>query len=150
MLSYLKKRCGSLLLLCLFAGIFYVTFYLYRIKVEAVSYAFLLFGVFALLSVAIDFVRYVGRCRRLEQVKSSISGGVMDFPKPSDSAEGIYQEIIEDLYRQKSVLESDTGIAKKEMMDYYSLWVHQIKTPISAMRSCSRARAWKNRKSKRR
>lgn len=134
LLSYLKKRCGSLLLLCLFTGIFYVTFYLYRIKVEAVSYAFLLFGVFALLSVAIDFVRYVGRCRRIQQVKSSISGGVMDFPKPSDSAEEIYQEIIEDLYRQKSVLESDTGIAKKEMMDYYSLWVHQIKTPISAMR----------------
>lgn len=132
--SYLKTRFGSLLLFVLFTGIFYVTFYLYRIKVEAVSYAFILFGAFALISAAVDFVRYMGKCRRLEQMKCSISGGLTEFPKPIDRTETMYQEMIEELYRQKSVLESDTGIAKKDMLDYYSLWVHQIKTPISAMR----------------
>lgn len=133
-ISYLKKRIGIVFLFFLFTGIYYVTFYLYDVSVDAVSYAFLLFGAAAVLAAAIDFARYVRKCRKLEHLKSSISGGVLEFPKPADRAEVLYQEMIEELYIQKSTMESDAGIKRQEMLDYYSLWVHQIKTPISAMR----------------
>ena len=31
------------------------------------------------------------------------------------------------------MLENEVLLSKKDASDYYSLWVHQIKTPISAM-----------------
>ncbi len=45
-----------------------------------------------------------------------------------------YQEMVETLFQGKLKIESESSIAKKELLDYYSLWVHQIKTPIAAMR----------------
>lgn len=44
-----------------------------------------------------------------------------------------YQKIISELEAKIRQLETNNHKVKKEMSDYYSLWVHQIKTPISAM-----------------
>lgn len=44
-----------------------------------------------------------------------------------------YQKIINELEDKIRQLETDKHKVMKEMSDYYSLWVHQIKTPISAM-----------------
>lgn len=45
----------------------------------------------------------------------------------------MYQELIQQLYEQKKELESSVQIEKQELSDYYSMWVHQIKTPIAAL-----------------
>lgn len=44
-----------------------------------------------------------------------------------------YQKIINELEDKIRQLETDKYKVMKEMSDYYSLWIHQIKTPISAM-----------------
>ena len=44
-----------------------------------------------------------------------------------------YQKIINELEAKIRQLETNNHKVKKKMSDYYSLWVHQIKTPISAM-----------------
>lgn len=44
-----------------------------------------------------------------------------------------YQKIINELEDKIRQLETNNHKVKKEMSDYYSLWIHQIKTPISAM-----------------
>ena len=51
-----------------------------------------------------------------------------------NEAEEEYQRIIQDLYEQKADLESKGRISRQEMADYYGMWVHQIKTPIAALR----------------
>lgn len=132
--SYLKKRAGTIMLFLLFAGIFYIVFYLYNIPAVAVSYAFLLFTAVAFLALVIDFVRYAGRVKRLERIKSASAFELEEFPKPVDEVEALYQEMAAELFLKKSEMESDGAIARKDMLDYYSLWAHQIKTPISAMR----------------
>lgn len=45
----------------------------------------------------------------------------------------MYQELIRQLYEEKKELESSVQIEKQELSDYYSMWVHQIKTPIAAL-----------------
>lgn len=132
--SYLKKRAGTIMLFLLFAGIFYIVFYLYNIPAVAVSYAFLLFTAVAFLALVIDFVQYAGRVKRLERIKSASAFELEEFPKPVDEVEVLYQEMAAELFLKKSEMESDGAIARKDMLDYYSLWAHQIKTPISAMR----------------
>lgn len=44
-----------------------------------------------------------------------------------------YKRLINELEAKIRELETNNHKVKKEMSDYYSLWVHQIKTPISAM-----------------
>ena len=43
------------------------------------------------------------------------------------------QELAKELYQAKQELISKNRIAKKELLDYYGMWVHQIKTPIAAL-----------------
>ena len=45
-----------------------------------------------------------------------------------------YRHIIEHLCREIRSIEAQTDSSRKEMIDYYSTWVHQIKTPIASMR----------------
>lgn len=44
-----------------------------------------------------------------------------------------YKRLINELEAKIRELETNNHKIKKEMSDYYSLWIHQIKTPISAM-----------------
>ena len=42
--------------------------------------------------------------------------------------------MIETVYRDKNQLTARQETAYQEMMEYYTLWAHQIKTPIAALR----------------
>ncbi len=55
------------------------------------------------------------------------------FPRADTLIEEDYQRIIARLYEAGNEAESAGRIARQEMMDYYGMWVHQIKTPIAAM-----------------
>ena len=64
-------------------------------------------------------------------------GAVFQTSTKTDAKEishAILKEMVNTLFEGKAKIESDNNIARKEMLDYYSLWVHQIKTPIAAMR----------------
>lgn len=55
------------------------------------------------------------------------------FPEAESRESEMYQELIRQLYEEKKELESSVQIEKQELSDYYSMWVHQIKTPIAAL-----------------
>ena len=55
------------------------------------------------------------------------------FPGAGSLIEEDYKRIITRLYEAGREAESEGRIARQEMMDYYGMWVHQIKTPIAAM-----------------
>lgn len=50
-----------------------------------------------------------------------------------------YQAIIQNMYKKMSELQSAERIGRQEMKDYYSMWAHQIKTPIAAMKVLAQA-----------
>ena len=111
--SYWKKNKRWIGISFSFAVIFTVILMLYDISADTVWYAFALCFSVEVILLAVDFVKYYGKCKRMEEY---------------------YQEMVNTLFEGKAKIESDNNIARKEMLDYYSLWVHQIKTPIAAMR----------------
>lgn len=56
------------------------------------------------------------------------------MPKADTLAEWDYQQIVNALFESRSELESAAQLSRQDMLDYYVLWAHQIKTPIAAMR----------------
>ena len=47
--------------------------------------------------------------------------------------ENDYQHLVKHLHEQCAELETKMTMDHQDMVDYYSMWVHQIKTPIAAM-----------------
>ena len=133
-MGYLKEHAGGICLFAGFSGVFYVVFLLYNIREDAVNYAFLLAGVVVLLYGAHGFWRYAHRHRELLNLENGIEAGYECMPAPSGMIEEDYQRILRALYEKKLETETKENIARQEMADYYGMWVHQIKTPIAALR----------------
>lgn len=132
--SYWKKNKRWIGISFSFAVIFTVILMLYDISADTVWYAFALCFSVEVILLAVDFVKYYGRCKRMEERYLNINICVPEDGEPEDLVERYYQEMVNTLFEGKAKIESDNNIARKEMLDYYSLWVHQIKTPIAAMR----------------
>lgn len=132
--QYLRARRKSLAVFGFFAAVFGVVFYLYRIPAEAVGYATLLCSAFGVLFALAGFIRFYKRHWLFERLKAHIAVSLDGLPAPASLLEQDYQDLIETVYRDKNQLTARQETAYQEMMEYYTLWAHQIKTPIAALR----------------
>lgn len=131
--SYLKKQKGTFALCLGMIGVFWLVLYLYNVQTEAVFYAVLLAVILLAAAAGCGFVKYCRRYDRTENALSALPYELRELPEGTDMTEKLYQEKLQMLQEHTAELESGMRIARGEMMDYYSLWAHQIKTPLSAM-----------------
>ena len=131
-LSYLRDRWKILLLLVLSLGAFTGVLLLYRVETEALGYGLMVAGIAILIGFCIDFTSYRHRFDNLTQAKAKVPYE-LDLPAPSSHQEREYQQLVRTLFEQYRALDNRSQQTKRDTQDYYSLWVHQIKVPISAM-----------------
>lgn len=131
--AFLKEHMKDICLYVGFIGVFFVIFFLYNIRTDAVNYAFLLSVIWLLLYGAVDFVRYVRHHNKLLETERQLSSGIESLVNPVSLLEEDYQRMLVTLYETKLEMESADCISRQAMTDYYSMWVHQIKTPLAAM-----------------
>lgn len=132
--SYLKRHRLSVLLFLLFGIIFASVFSLYHLPVEAVAYALGLCLVVGIIVVIADAGHYRNKVREVQRQRLAVRNGIEELPKAEDSLEEAYQEL---LYQAQQERQEQTAALMKEktdITDYFTLWAHQIKTPIAAMR----------------
>jgi len=134
LLSYLKKRSklGSVFLS--FTLIFTMVFYLYSLPLDAVLYASILCLSFSMPLLIYDVYQYYRRHKILLNLMNRITVTLEELPEASGLEEQDYQTLLTLLFEDKAKITSKADVSQTEMIDYYTLWVHQIKTPISAMR----------------
>lgn len=133
-LQYIAKNRKIILLWFGAAACFAVVFYLYELPLSAVLYALLLSGVFLAVAAALGFVRFCRRHRELSELKYAITVTQRSMPHPHDLIERDYGELVETVLRDRAKIVSKTDSMRSDMTEYYTAWVHQIKTPIAAMR----------------
>ena len=131
--AFLREHIKDICLYAGFIGVFFVIFFLYDIRTDAVNYAFLLSVIWLVLYGVVDFIRYVRRYNKLLAAELQLSSGLGLMGNPATLLEEEYQRMVVTLYEAKLEMESASRISKQAMTDYYSMWVHQIKTPIAAM-----------------
>lgn len=133
-LSYIKDHILGLVIFLLLCSILTITFFLYNYTVEAVLYGALVSLIPVCVVAGIDFYRYYRQYADLLSHKDAIINGI-EAPAVSGSAmEKELGEIIHAMAKNMRRQNSQHHMQKSETIDYYTLWVHQIKTPISAMR----------------
>lgn len=132
--AYIKQKSKILLIILLFCIIFAIVFYLYKLPVEAVIYPSLLCILFGTILMVLDFAKIKRRHKILEKLGNMPSAMIDELPSVSNINDYGYQRIIRSLQKEISQLESDSNNRFNDMVDYYTVWAHQIKTPIASMR----------------
>lgn len=133
LLEYMKT-CRTVILTALGAtAIAAVIFYLYDLPLEAVAYAFLLCFILCFIVWTRSFLQFCRTHKNLMDVKERITTELNEWPAGASLLERDYQEIITALYEHCQAIIAKNDSSRTEMMDYYTMWAHQIKTPIAAM-----------------
>ena len=131
--SYLKKNIKVYILFVVFIFIFFIMFYLYNLPLEALIYTGSFCFLAALVASFSNFVNYRESYRKLKFLEENILNDLDALPKSLDIRIDYYHKIIEKLYEELEKLTQENRQKNTDMVDYYSMWVHQIKTPIAAM-----------------
>ena len=131
---YLKQRWRGISAAFGFCGIFVVTFWLYHLPVEAVLYPAFICAVLGLLLLVIDFRRVLQKHQRLDRIQTLSDAIGENFPQVEGLEDEDYQQIIRLLQEEQTRFHADTARRYGDMVDYYTIWAHQIKTPIASMR----------------
>ena len=131
--SYLKKNIKVYILFIVFIFIFFIMFYLYNLPLEALIYTGSFCFLAALIASFSDYANYKESYKKLNFLEQNILNDLEALPKSLDIRIDYYHKIIEKLYDELEKLTQENRQKNTDMVDYYSMWVHQIKTPIAAM-----------------
>ena len=115
------------------AALFGGVFSLYQLPQEAFLYALLLDFCFLAVLLCLQYLAYRRRRRLLAGAKQSISMLPPPLPPPADGLEADYQALLSALEESRAAAIRQKQAALFELSESYSLWAHQIKTPIAAM-----------------
>lgn len=132
-ISYFKTRRMALLP-PLFLAVFALVFLLYDLPLYAVGYAVALCLPVYIAALVVSLSRFSRRHKTLEQLLACVDLCAEHLPEPRGTLEEDYQTLLRELTREHERLLQEKQAGYDERIQYYTLWAHQIKTPISAMR----------------
>ena len=107
---------------------------LYQLPAEAVIYMAVLWLGAGAAAFLYGYVRYRQKVQTLCLVEKAPEINLDRLDKTTDEVELLYREIIRKLDGMRMEVETDRHRSLEEMTDYYTMWAHQIKTPIFALR----------------
>lgn len=133
-LSYLVERKKGIAVFFLFCLIFLCAFVMYHLPVGAVLYPGFVCSFVGSLILIFDFREVRKKHRELQKLQGLSAELINSLPEASAVMEKDYQELIRGLQEEYRQLENRMNQRYSDMVDYYTVWVHQIKTPIASMR----------------
>ncbi|MCH5300751.1 MAG: sensor histidine kinase [Ruminococcus sp.] len=133
-LSYLKENIKLLSLLICFFIVYFVVFFLNKSETDIVLYGGILSFCVYIVYLILNFHSYYKKIRQLENVLLNIEYSAEHLPEIKNLSDKLYEEIIIKSFKNKTRLVSEFDKEINEMTNYYTMWTHQIKTPISASR----------------
>ena len=122
---YVKARIKILITYVFMAGIFASSYLLFDMPAISVLYPLSMALAVGIIIMIIDFIMFRSRHEKLVSE---------ELPAPKDQIEEDYQLIINKLQEESKMARLKASEDYNNMIEYYTVWAHQIKTPIAAMR----------------
>ena len=133
-IDYLRQKKLLLLFYLLVIAVFLIIQLLSGQEMAYAWYAVFLATVVLLLILLLDGRVYVRRRRILRQCGERLDIICELLPPAGGELEASYQRFIRQLCARIRQLQENAAASRADSLHYYTLWVHQIKTPIAAMR----------------
>lgn len=132
--KYILEHIKTFLFFMLVCLVFLLTMFMFALPAAAVLYALVISAFFGAVIVLLDFKKYYAKHKKLKALKNEIYFTLENLTTSNSMIENDYQELVRIISDAKLSLENETGKRYRELTDYYTIWAHQIKTPIAAMR----------------
>jgi hypothetical protein len=123
--GWLKSRSRAIAVCAVIIILFSLSLFLFDMPAVVVIYPLAISLLVCIAAAAFDYALFCARHRKLEH---------SELPAPADLIEADYQKIVADLEEEMKRSATDAAEDYSNMIDYYTVWAHQIKTPIAAMR----------------
>lgn len=133
LLAYIKANKKSILYGIGILTIFLTLFVLSELLLGAYIYGAVLSGTVGILYGVYDYYKFYRKHQSLQHNVQSIVNGLSQLPEQDNLIEEDYHELLRVLHEEMTRAISKLDQSNSERIDYFTLWVHQIKTPISAM-----------------
>ncbi len=111
-----------------------LTFWLYHLPLAAVGYPAVLCFLVCLLGGFADFLRVRRRHMQMEKLKKQSISLIDRLPTAQTIAEADDQALLEHFQQEHQAFEKRASAEYEDMLEYYTVWAHQIKTPMASMR----------------
>ncbi len=132
--GYLKRRLPFLCMYVISAGLCVLMPWLTDGDVSLGLYTAGLVTFFFFVILIPDVEGYLRRIRALGELSGGLASASRRLPEAGDPVEAQYLSLLGELASAFDALRMESTARKAETLEYYTLWVHQIKTPIAAMR----------------
>ena len=131
---YICSHKKVIIALILFCFVFLIVFYFYDLPIMAVLYPIIICIFIGLTFFIYDFCRAYVKHKYLLIINSQIEY-INDISLNTETQDDIdYKRIVFNLQERLKKLEGTMNSRYSDMMDYYTIWVHQIKTPIASIK----------------
>ena len=132
--AYVKENRKVVIALAVYTAVFALIFWLYRLPLGAVGYAALVCLFLLLVWFVVDYRRFAVRLRLLRRLEQEITLSTEQLPEPDGALEAQYQALVRALDADRRAQMTRSQRSYQDLVEYYTVWAHQIKTPIAAMR----------------
>ena len=123
--SWLKSRRKVITVCTIVIVLFAASYLLFDMPAIVVLYPLSVSLLVCIVAAILDYVSFCARHKTLEG---------NELPDPADLIEADYQKRIADLEETMKRAAAEVAEDYTNRIDYYTVWAHQIKTPIAAMR----------------
>ncbi len=101
---------------------------------EDVGYSLLLGAFVLILIVGLDLFAMLRRLRALMEIRAHLNEFEQELPDGGNRVERLYCEIADGYLTRARQEKEELSMSHRATISYFTLWMHQIKTPIAAMR----------------
>ncbi|MCQ2472452.1 MAG: sensor histidine kinase [Clostridia bacterium] len=133
-LKYIKSKKKIIILSVIFTVILCLSFLFYHLPLRAVVYPIVLCVFIGILFMIFDYTKVKRLHETLQNIKKLGSATVSDLPQYSSLLQQDYYDVISALRDEVMLKEEHFNEKYRDMSEYYSVWAHQIKTPIASMK----------------
>lgn len=132
--AYLKAAKKKIFLSAVCALTAAVVLRLFQLPLPPIFYTLALCAFLGLMAMILQFRQFRKKHLLLQTLAKQNDLAADRLPIPDNQLEEDYLSLIRRLIGEKEDLSEEIGKKYGAMIDYYTLWTHQIKTPIAAMK----------------
>lgn len=131
--QYIKNKIAFIIMFIVVCLVYISILLMYSLPIGAAVYPAAICTVLILVYLISDYKKASKKHLQLQGIQKLSADLMEHFPEMKTIDDSDYQQIISLLKEEQKQLKTQMNTKYTDMVEYYTIWAHQIKTPIAAM-----------------
>ena len=132
--EYINERRKIIMTFIFVNFIYFIVYYLYQVPNYAYLYGVILSLFVGIVLITFDYIKYRQKIHVLSQLSKSIDISDIKLCNAEGIIEKEYQKLVEQLQTDLKHAIHEKEQHDLSLQEYLTMWTHQIKTPVAALR----------------